>query len=71
MSQIAQILFFVAAGIAAIIGLSFLLSFPVYLLWNGCLVGAVTIVAPVTWPQAWGISILCAFLFKNTVSKAE
>lgn len=48
---------------------SLVLSLPVYWLWNGCLVDAVTSVQPVTWLQAWGINVLAAFLFKTTVSK--
>lgn len=45
--------------------LSFLLSWPVWMLWNGCLVGAVDGVREITWLQAWGITVLCAFLFKS------
>ena len=62
-----------ALGIAVVIvllalGISFLLSWPVYMLWNGCLVGAVDSVKEVTWLQAWGISILFHMLFKTTVN---
>lgn len=53
-------------AILSVVVISFLLSFPAWLLWNYCLVGAITGVNPVTWPQAWGISLLCAFLFKDT-----
>jgi hypothetical protein len=56
-------------GIALLVMVSFLLSYPIFLLWNGCLVGAVAGVSEVTWLQAWGISILCAFLFKSSSSK--
>jgi hypothetical protein len=61
----------VVVGIASILLLSFLLSWPVYMLWNGCLVGAVAGVAEVTWLQAWGLTVLFGFLFKssNTSSK--
>jgi hypothetical protein len=61
----------IVVGLAAIVLLSFLLSWPVYMLWNGCLVGAVAGVAEVTWLQAWGITVLFGFLFKssNTSSK--
>jgi hypothetical protein len=55
-------------GIALIVFASFLLSYPVYLLWNGCLVGAVAGVSEVTWLQAWGLTVLCGFLFKQTTS---
>jgi hypothetical protein len=61
----------VGAIVIAIVGLlllSFLLSWPVYMLWNGCLVDAVKGVTEVTWLQAWGITILCGFLFKTKVN---
>ncbi len=54
--------------IAGLLFLSFLLSWPVMMLWNGCLVGAVAGVANVTWLQAWGISILCGMLFKSSIT---
>jgi hypothetical protein len=56
----------VVLGIASLLLLSFLLSWPVYMLWNGCLVGAVAGVSEVTWLQAWGLTVLCGFLFKTT-----
>jgi hypothetical protein len=61
----------IVVGLAVIVLLSFLLSWPVYMLWNGCLVGAVRGVSEVTWLQAWGITVLFGFLFKssNTNSK--
>ena len=65
---------FVGAVVIAIVGLlllSFLLSWPVYMLWNGCLVGAVTGVTEVTWLQAWGITILCGFLFKTSINSKD
>jgi hypothetical protein len=58
----------VIIAIAGLVLLSFLLSWPVYMLWNGCLVGAVAGVSEVTWLQAWGITILCGFLFKTYAS---
>lgn len=61
----------VAVALAALLGISFLLSWPVYALWNGCLVGALDGVREVTWLQAWGISILCHLLFKTTVERRK
>lgn len=65
-------------AIAAFVGvlgiavfLSFLFSWPVMMLWNGCLVGAVSGVSEITWLQAWGLAILCNILFKATASKAK
>jgi hypothetical protein len=64
----------IGASVVALLGLvllSFVLSWPVYMLWNGCLVGAVAGVSEVTWLQAWGISILCGLLFKTTVNSKD
>lgn len=58
----------VIGGIVFLIFLSFLLSWPVYMLWNGCLVGAIEGVKEVTWMQAWGINFLCGILFKPSSS---
>jgi hypothetical protein len=62
-------------GIVGVLGLlvflSFLLSWPVMMLWNGCLVDAVTGVKEVTWMQAWGLSLLCGILFKSHTSSSK
>jgi len=58
-------------GIATLLFLSFVLSWPVMMLWNGCLVGAVAFVQEVTWLQAWGIQFLFALLFKSTSTKKD
>jgi hypothetical protein len=71
MEKILAIVGTVVVGIAGILLLSFLLSWPVYMLWNGCLVDAVTGVKEVTWLQAWGITILCGFLFKTRVNSKD
>ena len=55
-------------GLATLLFISFLLSWPVYMLWNGCLIDAVAGVAEVTWLQAWGLSALCGLLFKSTTT---
>ena len=55
-------------AIALFLFVSFLWSWPVYMLWNGCLVGAVAGVAEVTWLQAWGLAVLSGMLFKSHVS---
>jgi len=60
---------FVAVG--TILLISFLLSWPAYMLWNYCLVGAVAGVNEVSWLQMWGITILCNFLFKSSISTAN
>ena len=70
MEKVAVAIGAIVIGVAGIMALSFLLSWPVYMLWNGCLVDALTGVKEVTWLQAWGITILSGFLFKSTVSKS-
>jgi hypothetical protein len=62
-----EVLLTVIGAIVFLVFISFLLSWPVYMLWNGCLVGAVSGVNEVTWLQAWGINFLCGILFKKTV----
>jgi hypothetical protein len=54
-----------AIGIVVLLGLLF--SWPVLLLWNGCLVGTVAGISPLTsiW-HAWGILILCGLLFRSS-----
>ncbi len=49
---------------------SAVLSVPVWLLWNNALVGAIAGVNEIIWLQAWGISILCSFLFKPSITKS-
>ena len=71
MEKVVVVVGAVVLGIMGILFLSFLLSWPVFMLWNGCLVGAVAGVAEVTWLQAWGITILCGFLFKATVNSKD
>ena len=71
MEKVVVVVGAVVVGIAGVLFLSFLLSWPVFMLWNGCLVGAVTGVNEVTWLQAWGLMILTGFLFKSTVSKSK
>jgi len=55
-------------GIVFLLFLSFLLSWPIYMLWNGCLVDAIQGVNEVTWLQAWGLTVLLGLLFKNNTS---
>lgn len=55
-------------GIATLLFLSFVLSWPVMMLWNGCFVGAVDGVKEITWLQAWGLQFLFNLLFKATLT---
>jgi hypothetical protein len=61
----------VVFGIALLVFVSFLLSWPVYMLWNGCLVDAVTGVKEVTWLQAWGLNILTGIMFHTTSNSSK
>ena len=60
----------VGLALAFLVFLSFVLSWPVYALWNGCLVDAVSGVKEITWMQAWGLNVLFGILFKTTASKS-
>jgi hypothetical protein len=57
--------------IASILFISFLLAWPVMMLWNGCFVGAIDGVQEIGWLQAWGIQFLFALLFKSTAAKKD
>ena len=59
----------IIGGVALIVLLSFLFSWPVYMLWNGSLVGAVDGIHEIDWTTAWGISMLCGLLFKSQSGK--
>ena len=61
----------IVAGIATLVFISFLLSWPVMELWNQCLVPAVTGIREIGWLQAWGIQFLFALLFKSTITKKD
>lgn len=56
----------IGAGIAIILLAGIVLALPVQLLWNGCLVGAVDGVHPITFLQALGLNILFSILFKSS-----
>ena len=68
MSDFTTSLLAVIGAVAVVLVIGFLMSWPVMMLWNGCLVDAVSVVKPIGWLQAWGISILASFLFKNTTT---
>ena len=58
-------------GIALIAVVGLLFSLPVMWLWNVALVPAIPGLVKIGWLQAWGILILCNFLFKPTVSASK
>jgi hypothetical protein len=53
----------------ALVGLVF--SFPVMLLWNGCLVPAITGINEISWLQAWGLIILVNIFLKLSISTKD
>ena len=52
-----------------LVGLVF--SFPVMLLWNGCLVPAITGINEISWLQAWGLIILVNIFLKLSISTKD
>jgi hypothetical protein len=65
----------VIGKITAVLGLvciaAVLLGYPVMLLWNYCLVGAIDGVNEIGFFQAIGLNLLASILFKPTVSKND
>ena len=62
---------YIGAFVILIVGalfVSFLLAWPVMLLWNGCLVPAVDGVKQIGWLQAWGLQFLINMLFKVSIT---
>lgn len=68
MEKIVAFVGVVAVTIILIAVVGLIVSFPVMLLWNGCLVGAVAGINEISWLQAWGILVLFGILFKTSVS---
>jgi len=58
-------------SIVAVIVIGLLCSLPVMWLWNGCLVAAIPGIKEIGWLQAWGILILCGFLFKPATTSKD
>ena len=63
-----QTLEVIVGYVVLVVVLGLLLSLPIWLLWNDCLVSAIDGVHEITWLQAWGLNILCTSLFKSTTS---
>ena len=68
MSDFTTSLLAVIGAVAVVLAIGFLMSWPVMMLWNGCLVDAVSVVKPIGWLQAYGITILASLLFKSTAT---
>ena len=65
MEKILAGLVLIIGSFAGILLVSFLLSWPVMMLWNGCAVDAISGLKEITWLQGWGLSILCGILFNK------
>jgi len=61
--------FLTAIFLGVLLGL--IVSYPIMILWNNCLVGAITGANEIGWLQAWGLSLLSGFLFKSRLSTKE
>lgn len=68
MDLFGKLIAFIGA-IAFLVFVSFLLSWPVYMLWNNCLLTAVDGTHEVTWLQAWGLNLLTGIMFTRSSSK--
>jgi uncharacterized RDD family membrane protein YckC len=69
MKEVFELIGTVVVAIVLVGAIGLLLSWPVMLLWNGCLVGAIAGANTIGWLQAWGLFTLFGMLFKNaTVS---
>lgn len=53
-------------AVITIIVVGLVMSLPIMLLWNGCLVAAIPGIKAIGWIQAWGLMILCSLLFKSS-----
>lgn len=51
--------------VVMVVAFSALFSLPVWLLWNW-LMPAIFGLTKITWLQAWGLMLLCGFLFKSS-----
>jgi len=71
MKEVTVALGAIVVGIATMLLLSFVLSWPVMMLWNGCFVGAIDGVREITWLQAWGLQFLFNLLFKTAITKKD
>lgn len=71
MDNVAKVVALIVGMIGIVIFLGLLLSLPVMWLWNGCLVPAIPGINEIGWLQAWGILVLCGFLFKNSSVKSS
>ena len=58
----------IVLAVLLIVVVGLIISYPVMLLWNGCLVPAVTGLNQIGWLQAWGLLILSGLLIRTSHS---
>lgn len=58
----------IGAVIGVLVIVAVLLAWPVQLLWNGCLIGAVDGIHPIGFWQAMGLNFLFGILFRTSNS---
>ena len=71
MNNFLAIIAVLLGGAALVCVIAILFAYPFMLLWNGCLVGAVTGINQIGFWQALGLMILCGFMFKSHSSSSK
>ena len=69
MENVLKIIFGILGVVGVLCFFGLLVSYPVMLLWNLCLVPAIPAILEISWLQAWGILVLSGFLFKSSTSE--
>lgn len=63
-----RVLGVLAGSFALVVAWGLIISLPVMLLWNWCLVPAVPGLVELGWLQSWGVYVLCNLLFKSSAA---
>jgi hypothetical protein len=71
MEDFFKLIAFGIAGVAVVVIVGLLFSLPVMWLWNAALVPAIPGIKTIGWLQAWGILMLCGFLFKPMTNSKD
>jgi hypothetical protein len=71
MEDLFKLIGLLIAGVAIVVFVGLLFSLPVMWLWNAALVPAIPGIKTIGWVQAWGILMLCGFLFKPMTTNKE
>ena len=68
MNELAEKVSAVIIAVIIVVTIAIIIAWPVQLLWNAALVGAVDGIHPIGFWQAMGINILASILFKPSTS---